>query len=39
MSDKKARLHQDFTVSFADGYPLLLISTASLEDLNKHCPI
>lgn len=27
------------TVSFADGYPLLLISRASLEDLNSHLPV
>jgi uncharacterized protein YcbX/ferredoxin len=29
------RIHQ---IAFADGYPLLLISQASLNDLNKRCP-
>lgn len=38
LSDRKARMHKDFYVSFADAYPLLLISNASLEYLNKHCP-
>lgn len=44
LSDRKARPHndtfvKDIHVSFADGFPLLLISNASLADLNKHCPI
>ncbi|WP_164549065.1 MOSC domain-containing protein [Amphritea opalescens] len=36
-SDRPVSGHPDHQVAFADGYPLLLISQASLADLNQRC--
>lgn len=36
-SDRPVRGHSEHQVAFADGYPLLLISKASLTDLNQRC--
>ena len=34
--DTEYRVNEDDIVSFADGYPMLMISRPSLEDLNRH---
>lgn len=36
-SDRPVSDHSEHQVAFADGYPLLLISKASLSDLNQRC--
>ncbi|MCV6610946.1 MAG: MOSC domain-containing protein [Amphritea sp.] len=36
-SERQVATHPDHPVGFADGYPLLLISEASLSDLNSRC--
>lgn len=38
-SQRRIKNHPHKPVSFADGFPLLLTSTASLDDVQKHCPI